>query len=315
MDPLAHTFTGIVVAKSGLSQKLGRGTTAVLAWSSNLPDVDTLWLLVGGDGAFLARRMFTHSVFGIPLLCVIAASLFRLRYKNLTWLEIFGLCLLGSGLHLFMDLWNSYGVVVFYPVSIARYELAWVFIVDLAVWGFTMTPLLLAAAPTLRPHLIWFCRVALVCLALYIGVCAWGRWRSEQILQETAAAENLEAPFVYVFPEALGPHRFRGIIKTGGEYRYFLVRPWSGSGELRMRVRSEDDSPLVQAARATREGKKAEWFFKAPVWRVETNEQGEQLLEVSDLRFRSFVLPSRGVPFVYQFRVRGNTVEPMGWTR
>jgi membrane-bound metal-dependent hydrolase YbcI (DUF457 family) len=315
MDPLAHTFTGIVVAKSGLSQKLGRGTTAVLAWSSNLPDVDTLWLLFGGDGAFLARRMLTHSVFGIPVLCVIAASLFRLRYKNLSWLELFGLCLIGSGIHLFMDLWNSYGVVVFYPVSIARFELAWVFIVDLAVWGFTMTPLLLAALPTLRPHLKWFCRAALMCLSLYVGVCALGRWRSEQILRATADSENLNASFVYVFPEALGPHRFRGVIKTGTEYQYFLVRPWSGEGELKLRVRSEEESPLIQSARATAAGRKAEWFFKAPVWRVVTTDGGEQFVEVSDLRFTSFVLPRRGAPFTYRFRVRGDAVEPMGWAR
>jgi membrane-bound metal-dependent hydrolase YbcI (DUF457 family) len=315
VDYLAHGFTGAVVAKAGLSQRMGRGTTTVLVTASLLPDVDTLWLLAGGDGAFLARRMLTHSVFGIPLLCAVAASLFRLRYKNLLWLELFGLCLFGAGLHLFMDLWNTFGVVVFYPVSIARFELAWVFIMDLGIWGLTMTPLLLAVMPSLRPHLKWFCRVALACLACYVGICAWGRWRSEQILRATAVLENLNASFVYVFPEALGPHRFRGVIKTGGEYYHYLVRPWAGSEELKRRVKSEEDSPLVKAARATAEGRRALWFLKAPVWRVVTDENGERFVEVEDLRFQSLVLAPAGAPFTYRFKVRGDRVEPLGWRR
>jgi hypothetical protein len=164
-------------------------------------------------------------------------------------------------------------------------------------------------------HLQWFCRVALVSLACYVGTCAWGRWRSEQILRATAIRDNLNASFVYVFPEALGPHRYRGVIKSGNEYHLFLLRPWAGSGELKRRVKSEEDSPWVKAARATAQGRKLLWFFKAPVWRVVTDASGERFVEVEDLRFESLVLARAGAPFTYRFKANAEKVEPMGWGR
>ena len=121
MDNLTHTCLGLVMAKSGLSEKFGRGTTLVLVVASNLPDIDVAASLWGGQG-FLARRMITHSVFGVPILAAAAALLFRRIYPHFSWKALFGLCLLGLGVHVFFDLVNSYGVVLLYPLSRTRFE-------------------------------------------------------------------------------------------------------------------------------------------------------------------------------------------------
>ena len=44
---------GVGIARAGLSQRLGRGTTVILAIASNLPDVDVT-CLTGGPLAWLA---------------------------------------------------------------------------------------------------------------------------------------------------------------------------------------------------------------------------------------------------------------------
>ncbi|GEM_PF-6467385 len=94
-----------------------------------------------------------------------------------------------------------------------------------------------------------------------------------------------------------------------------IVVAKSGLSQKLGRAPSEDNSPLVKAARETVEGKKVEWFFKAPVWSVVTMENGERIVEVTDLRFVSRVLPRPGAPFTCGFRVRGDPVEPLGWNR
>jgi len=126
MDNLTHTLLGVTMANAGLKQRFGRGTVVVMALASNLPDVDLLWSLLGGGDGMMGRRMFTHSIAGIPVLAVAAASIFRLRYKNISWRALFGLSLLAMAVHVFFDLVNSYGVVALYPFSLARFELAWV---------------------------------------------------------------------------------------------------------------------------------------------------------------------------------------------
>ena len=44
MDNLTRTLTGIGLARAGLAQRLGRGTNAILALASNLPDGDVVCL-------------------------------------------------------------------------------------------------------------------------------------------------------------------------------------------------------------------------------------------------------------------------------
>ena len=46
MDNLTHTLAGVAMARAGLADRWGRGTTLVMAIASNLPDVDIAAALV-----------------------------------------------------------------------------------------------------------------------------------------------------------------------------------------------------------------------------------------------------------------------------
>jgi membrane-bound metal-dependent hydrolase YbcI (DUF457 family) len=322
MDNLTHTLSGVVLARAGLSQRFGKGTTLVLAVASNLPDIDVFWTFAGlGDPVF-SRRLLTHSVLGVPLLAAAAAFLFRLRYKHISWNALFGLCLLGMVVHVFMDLWNSYGVVALYPFSMLRFELAWVFIIDLVVWALLLAPLLLSRVRSKATELMKLSRVALVGLGLYVAACAMGRVRAERVLDRIASEQNPAPIFSYAFPEVLGPHRFRGVVRHGGEYRFYLIDVLGGRAELKDTVPTDEAAPAVRLARATEEGRRVEWFFKATVWRVVAAQQttspnsvadSAAEVEAFDLRFRSLVFERRGSFFAYRFLVRDGQAQALGW--
>jgi len=133
MDNLTHTLLGVGLANAGLKNRFGKGTLLFMAVASNLPDLDVFWAKFMGGPSFLHRRMLTHSVLGIPLLALAAAFLFHLKYKHISVRHFFGMGLLAIGVHVFYDLANSYGVVLLYPFSKMRFELAWVFIIDLVL--------------------------------------------------------------------------------------------------------------------------------------------------------------------------------------
>jgi membrane-bound metal-dependent hydrolase YbcI (DUF457 family) len=284
VDNVTHTLLGVALANAGLSRRLGQGTTLTLAVASNLPDIDGLCLALGGD-AFLFRRTVTHSVFGIIVLSAAAAILFHLRYRHLTRRTLFGLCLLGASLHVAFDLLNSYGVALLAPFSASRSELAWVFIIDLALTGILVAPLMIAAS---WPQLEKLSRLALGAAALYLAFCGTSHACAERQLDRLAP----EAEFRYAFPEPMGAHRFRGVIRRGPEYQLYLLHPWSDRTDYQSTILTDLSAPPRNTERARR----LEAFMKAPVWHKVDDEY-----ELFDLRFVSLVIP-RAVPFTFRFK-------------
>src|SRR4051812_16753353 len=129
MDNITHTLIGIGLARAGLAQRLGRGTTVILA---------------------VGRRTFTHVLPGGVILALAATIAFRRFYSQLSFRAIFGLTFLGIMAHVVADLWNSYGVVFYWPFSWRRVSLDWVFILDVVIWGLLGGTLVLALL--LRRH-------------------------------------------------------------------------------------------------------------------------------------------------------------------
>src|SRR6185295_15596252 len=134
MDPVTHMLAGAALGRAGLEEKYGKGTVLELALLSELPDIDQLVLMFGGDPFYImSRRTFTHSVFGFPLLCLATAALYRKLRPQTSFRDHVVLGLIACTLHVLMDLVNSFGVVFLWPFSRARFEFSTVFIIDLAL--------------------------------------------------------------------------------------------------------------------------------------------------------------------------------------
>jgi membrane-bound metal-dependent hydrolase YbcI (DUF457 family) len=244
VDPVTHTLVGVTVGNALFRRRAGRSAVPILALASNLPDLDAVVHLTGDPAAVLMRRTFGHALWLLPLWSAGLAWLLGRRCRHLKYGALFGMVLLGASIHILFDLINSFGVVLFWPFSPVRPELAMVFIIDFILTGLLALPLLLLLARPLRPHLERMSRVALVCVGLYLACCGVSRARAAGIL-EGAAAGAVPPDFSYVFPEPLGPHRWRGVVRRGTRYDIYLIRSFSGTVTLEETVSTETDDPAI----------------------------------------------------------------------
>ncbi len=200
--------------------------------------------------------------------------------------------------HLGLDLINSFGVQLFWPFSLMRPELAIIFIVDLALAGFLAAPHLARLKASWRPSLGLACQAALVAVVFYFTMAFTAR----QLALNLLAHETGGAGFQYAFPEPLGAHRWRGVVKSNGEWKLYLINASRGTAAPAVVERDDADTEPARAAAETPFGRRLSTFFKAPAWRVERGLDGDYSVSVRDLRFDSLVLP-RANPFVYEFDV------------
>jgi inner membrane protein len=194
MDNLTHTLIGVIAGESlaqgtrthapgrthegGLPSEARRGLFVVLAAvGGNLPDLDLLYSYRGVPhdtqaklSYVLQHRGYTHTLLGCSLLALAlyAAAEWWLRRRRLVptvrdRLELAGMSLFATFLHLGMDFLNSYGVHPFWPVANGWHYGDSVFIVEPLYWA-AAAPLAFAAGS----------RVArlLVAGALVAGLCA-----------------------------------------------------------------------------------------------------------------------------------------------
>jgi len=313
MDPVTHMLAGAALARAGPERRYGRAALWVMALASEFPDVDQLVLMFTADPFYIAsRRTFSHCLLGGPIVALFAAGIFRLICRGVPFRSLYWMCLLSTFVHVFLDLINSFGVVLFYPLSYRRFELASVFIVDLALTGILLAPLVLELFPPLRDKGRLVARLALGLAVCYIGLCLSLRAAADRLLDR----ERLGRPvsFQYVFPEPLGPLRWRGVLKSGDEIRVFLLRPLRRVAEQRQVLRTAESQPLVAGLRHHPVALRLEWFFKCPVWGLEKRVGGGYWASVYDLRFTSLVI-DRGSIFTARFELdEGGNVLSAGWS-
>lgn len=298
MDPVTHTLIGASIGHAFFKKRVGPEAVPVLCWASNLPDLDVAVLLLRDPLAVTLRRTWGHSVVTAPLLVLAAAWLFTKRYRSLKLPDLIVMCAVGAGAHVIFDLVNSFGVRLTWPLSPWRPELAIVFIIDLFLTGLLLIPYLAYKGDKTK-----WARIALCLVALYVNVCELSRRRAQALLAPLAQG----AEFSYVFPEPLGPHRWRGVARRAdGEHSLYLLEPWARRVTGKGKVFSDVHDGDVSLARLTPEGRRLEAFFKAPVWRKDAPGR----VTVRDLRFSSLVI-SREEPFEFTFEdgrlLRGST--------
>lgn len=314
MDPVTHTLAGAVLGRALFQNVLGRAAVPALALASNLPDIDAAVMLTGDPEAVLWRRTFGHSLLLLPLWALGLAAALKRFYPETRAPLLYGAILAGAALHLVFDLINSFGVVLLWPLSDWRPELATVFIIDPILTGVLAAPLLLTRLPRLQERRTPLARAALAAAAGYLIFCTAQRATGERLLAAHAAANDLRPEFAYVFPEPFGPHRWRGVLRSGDRYRVYLIDTLGGATELRREFTTAADDPAIAPVRAGALVQRLEWFFKAPVWKLEPSPTGQPTAVVYDLRFTP-LLVERGRPFLFRFPSGSNNdadLQPAG---
>jgi membrane-bound metal-dependent hydrolase YbcI (DUF457 family) len=299
VDPVTHTLLGVALGEAFFRPRLGRRAVVVSAWAASLPDIDGIVHLTGDPGAIILRRSFGHSLFFLPLWIAGLTWLFKKKYSDMAARDLAFIITLNCIGHLFFDLLNSFGVQLLWPFSWARPELATVFIIDLALTGFLAAPHLARLKPSWRPHLGELCRTALVAVAFYLAIA----FSARQLALSLLAHETGGAGFQYVFPEPLGAHRWRGVVKEQDAWKVYLIDVSERTATQRQSLPDDERTAPARAARETPFGVRLMTFFKAPIWTVTPRAEGGWTASVRDLRFTSLILP-RSMPFEYEFDVQ-----------
>lgn len=266
MDTITHALTGAVIGYCGFRQRGGRVALWTTIAAAEFPDADILMASFGNETYLRWHRGFTHSMLLLPFWAAVVAGIFwafsRRSDFKLLWLAAAA----GIGSHLLLDWITSYGTTLLWPVSDARHELSWVFILDPYVWamlGVTLWAVLRRRNTRAAP-------VGLALVTSYFLMCGALHWR---------ALSRQEPGKVRAFAQPMNPFRWTIVRDTGDAIT------WSDGLETKIFPQYHDEL-LVPKAEATNAVKLYRWFAVFPlVERIKEN--GHTVLRYRDLRFRS----------------------------
>ncbi|MDX2177044.1 MAG: metal-dependent hydrolase [Candidatus Sumerlaeia bacterium] len=190
MDPLTQMALGAAAGVAVAGRKLPRASLLVGALAGALPDLDVI-IHIPGDplSGIIYHRHFTHSIFLAPVIGLLAAAVFMpmKRYAHLRlWLAAAGIA--GALSHAPLDWMTSYGTLILWPFTNARFATDWLPIID-PIFTLTLIGILVAAGCTrraaLRPAGLAFC-------ALFFAAGIWQHSLATGATRELAAARGHE---------------------------------------------------------------------------------------------------------------------------
>jgi len=131
MDSSTHLLAGLSLAGLAMvdpvvaaDSKLFGAVLLGTALGMQAPDFDTLLRLKGNACYIRNHRGVSHSWVAIPVWTAVIALLLQALYGfQLPWIHLVGWVLLAVSLHVFSDLFNSYGTMAAWPFS--RRFIAW----------------------------------------------------------------------------------------------------------------------------------------------------------------------------------------------
>lgn len=146
MDNLTHSLVGALLGQAGLKRKTGLAMPTLII-AANIPDIDAVAVLLGGDQHLALRRGITHGPIAMLLLPLLLWGIMlwfdRWQTKRGTrpekrlpidakWLLM--LAYIGCLSHPMFDWFNSYGIRLLEPFSSQWFYGDTIFIIDIWLW-------------------------------------------------------------------------------------------------------------------------------------------------------------------------------------
>lgn len=273
MDNLTHTLTGIALARLGLAKRV-EGATLTLALASNLPDIDIVSGFWGRVSYLEHHRAISHALPASPFLAAgLALVLSHWPGSKRRFTPTFLLAWLGVGLHVFWDLWTSYGTRVLLPFDPTWYSLDWMFIVDPVFLLLLIGACWLAKDPAKRS--------AAALAVVYIGLRAGAHFLA---LGQAESFAGSEFTRVRAMPGPLSLNQWRFMASSDESFATGYV---SALGVARSKVTFPRVPPDALAIRVAQESRAARVFLDFSAFsRFETRKEGDiTVLVWRDLRF------------------------------
>jgi inner membrane protein len=316
MDTLTHVLTGAVIAKAVNDEKIGKwGMVAGLA-AGFFPDTDFVLGLFNRQFYLEYHRDFTHSLLLGPFYALFFSWLFVKISKRPHFWNFYAICLLVLVSHVLLDLFTSYGTMIFSPLSGHRYAWDLLFIVDLIFSGIVVLPLVVSLLVKKKAARI--CQGSLVGLTAYVLFCWIQHNQALGLVRSFAGDTKEEVLKVASLPQPLSPFRWANYVETeqrvyqgfvdltrkkdpglvsGTSYFKKLNRLYYPPSRIDYRVWIKiPDSPWVEKALTTEGVRIYYWFARFPVVKSVHSNNGSHRVEFMDVRF---LMPGIRMPFIY----------------
>ena len=182
MDNLTHSLVGALLGQMGLKRKTGLAMPTLII-AANIPDIDAVAVLLGGQQHLAIRRGITHGPIAMVLLPLLlwAAMLWfdawqtkrgKRPEKRLPvhkgWL--LALAIIGCLSHPLFDWFNSYGIRLLEPFSSQWFYGDTLFIIDVWIWAALIVGLWLSVHRERKEHRDWHrpARISFLLVCSYI---------------------------------------------------------------------------------------------------------------------------------------------------
>jgi len=325
MDSITHALTGAVIAKSFDDKKIGNWGFIEGIAMGYFPDADFVLGLFNPQFYIQYHRDFTHSLILIPFYAIISSWLFmKISRRNHFW-SFYKIALTALLSHVILDLFTSFGTMIFSPFSEKRFSWDLLFIIDLIFSGIILLAFILSIFFKERSK--WICRGSIISISLYVLFCFIQHGKA--IEAGDAFSKNLKEDVIQIasLPQPLSPFRWANYIETKEKVylgfidlrkRDIFNPPQEElilSGRTffeRLKVLSHlylpsdkvkyqswpklKDSPWVKKALSTEGIRFYYWFARFPVVKSIDSSNGRHRVEFMDLRF---FMSNLRMPFVY----------------
>jgi len=177
------------------------------AIAQSIPDIDFIASFWNDTPAYLlAHRGFTHSIL-FDFLVTIAFALMadhyhrqhRISYHK--WVLFFGAQI---SLHLFIDLFNSYGTGLLEPFSHTRFSFKALFVADpfFSVWAAIAFIALLVLKARVHKRIFWQ-RFGMIVPAVYLSYCSFNKMTVDYDVKKILVAQNIAYKGYFTTPTPL----------------------------------------------------------------------------------------------------------------
>lgn len=300
MDPVTHGLASFTLSRACFPRAPRLAVAAILL-AGTVADLDHLSSLFGPSAFFAAHRTITHSLVGAFLIAVLIAGIYilfghRFAAKLTSGPTIILAAFLAAVLHVALDVCQSEGVALLWPLRDTRYSLDWIARIDPWILVILLAGILLPAlfrliteeigAQAKSPRGRVGARLALAVLVAYLG--------ARMILHSNAVGVLLARTYhgqlarrAAAFPEAASPFSWHGLVETESALHQVPVNVGPGANfdpEAGSTLFKPEPSPWLDAARASSAAQRFLRFARFPRATVTRIEDGYRC-ELRDLRY------------------------------
>ena len=229
-------------------KKLGKRAMLLGALGQSIPDVDFIAALWNDTASnLLAHRGFTHSLlFGVmaTVLFALLAEHYHKAHKvgYRIWVLFFAVEI---GIHLFLDLFNSYGMGLLEPFSHTRFSFNAIFVADpfFSFWPAVAFVALLILKKTDRRRSYWW-RFGIIASSTYLVYCSFNKLKIERDVRDILVSRNMSGPY-FTTPTPLNNWLWYVAAKDSGGYQIGYRSVFDDDKEIELNYFPQNDSLLI----------------------------------------------------------------------